>query len=44
MLEFILVEQNKVEAPSLLLADFNYFINKAIYQYLNKRYAFYDLS
>jgi hypothetical protein len=31
MYEAVLVEMNKVEAPSMLLEDFNYFINKAIY-------------
>ena len=34
-------EMNKVEAPSMLLEDFNYFINKAIYQYINKKYNIY---
>jgi hypothetical protein len=28
--EAMLVELNKVEAPSLLLEDYNYFLNKAI--------------
>jgi hypothetical protein len=36
MLEALLVELNKVNAPSLLLEDYNYFINKAINQYVNK--------
>lgn len=31
MYEAVLIEMNKVEAPSMLLEDFNYFINKAIY-------------
>lgn len=30
MLEYLLIETNKVNAPSLLLEDYNYFINKAI--------------
>lgn len=28
--EATLIEINKVKAPSLLLEDFNYFINKAV--------------
>lgn len=40
--EFALIELNKVEAPSLLLEDYNYFINKAVYQYINKAYNQYD--
>lgn len=42
--ENILVEINKVEAPSLLLEDFNYFINKAILAYITTRYPYYDLN
>ena len=38
MLESLLIELDKVNAPSLLLDDYNYFINKAIYQYINKNY------
>lgn len=38
MLEALLIELDKVNAPSLLLDDYNYFINKAIYQYVNKSY------
>ena len=40
----MLVEMNKLEAPSMLLEDFNYIINKAIYQYINKRYNIYDVN
>lgn len=39
-----LVELNKVSAPNFLLEDFNYYINKAIYQYINKRYNLYDIN
>lgn len=39
-----LVELNKVSAPNFLLEDFNYYINKAIYQYINKRYNIYDIN
>lgn len=35
---------NKVDAPVLLLEDFNYFFNKAVYQYINKRYNIYDTN
>lgn len=35
---------NKVEAPSLLLSDFNYFINKATANYINTRYNLYDVN
>lgn len=34
-----LIELNKVHAPSLLLVDYNYFINKAIQQYANLVYT-----
>lgn len=39
-----LVELNKVSTPNFLLEDFNYYINKAIYQYINKRYNIYDIN
>lgn len=39
-----LVEMNKTAAPSILLEDFNYLLNKAIYQYVNKRYNIYDIN
>ena len=42
--EGVLVEMNKVQAPSLLLEDFNYLFNKAINQYINKKYNIYDVS
>ena len=42
--EYALIEMNKVEAPSLLLEDFNYFINKAVQQYINKVYNRYDIN
>lgn len=42
--EYALVELNKKEAPSLLLEDYNYFINKAINQYINKMYNAYDIN
>ena len=42
--EATLIELNKVQAPSLLLEDYNYFINKALYQYVNKKYNIYDVN
>lgn len=42
--EGVLIEMNKVQAPSLLLEDFNYLFNKAINQYINKKYNIYDIS
>lgn len=42
--EATLIELNKVQAPSLLLEDYNYFINKAVYQYINKKYNIYDVN
>lgn len=40
----LLLELSKVNAPSLLLEDFNYFINKSISQFINKRYNIYDIN
>ena len=37
--EYALIELNKLEAPSLLLEDYNCFINKAVQQYINLVYA-----
>lgn len=42
--EGVLVELNKVGAPTVLMEDFNYLFNKAIYQYINKRYNIYDVD
>lgn len=39
-----LIEVNKLEAPSMLLEDYNYFINKAIQQYINKTYNRYEIN
>ena len=44
LFEYALIELNKREAPSLLLEDYNYFINKAINQYINKVYNAYELD
>lgn len=40
----LLIELNKEQAPSMLLADFNYFCNKAIQQCINKQYNVYDVN
>lgn len=40
----LLIELNKEQAPSMLLADFNYFYNKAAQQYINKQYNMYDVN
>lgn len=42
--ENVLIELNKENAPNILLEDFNYFVNKAVYQYTNKRYNIYDIN
>lgn len=42
--EGVLIELRKENAPNILLEDFNYFINKAINQYVNKRYNIYDVN
>ena len=39
-----LIEQNKQEAPTLLIEEFNYLINKAIIQYTNLTYARFDIN
>lgn len=40
--ENVLTELNKRKAPSILLADFNYYVMKGIYSYINIRYLAYD--
>ena len=42
--ESLLTELSKVKAPSMLLSDFNYYMNKAVNQYINKRYNLYDVN
>ena len=39
-----LIEHNKHEAPTLLIEEYNYTINKAIIQYINLTYARFDLN
>lgn len=40
----LLTELSKVNAPSMLLEDYNYYLNRAINQYINKRYNIYDIN
>lgn len=40
----LLTELNKVNAPAILLEDFNYWVNVAVYKYINKRYNIYDVN
>lgn len=42
--DYALIEQNKHEAPTLLIEEYNYLINKAIYQYINLTYARFDVN
>ena len=42
--EAVQIELNKENAPNIMLEDFNYFANKAINQYINKRYNIYDIN
>ena len=42
--ERVLIELNKEHAPALLIDDFNHFIMRAIYQYVNKRYNLYNTT
>lgn len=42
--EAVLTELNKLQAPSITLGDFNYFANKGISQYMNRKYNVYDTT
>ena len=42
--EGVLIELNKENAPNVLLEDFNYFANKAVNNYVNKRYNIYEIK
>ena len=42
--DYALIEMDKVGAPSLLLEDYNYFMNKAVQQYINKGYNRYPIN
>lgn len=41
---YVLVELNKVQAPSILLDDFVYLLNKSIQRYVNKRYNLFEVN
>lgn len=41
--EYLLIEVNKRKAPSILLEDFIYFANRAINQFINKKYNAYEM-
>lgn len=40
----VLIELNKVQAPSILLEDFVYFYNKAVQQYINRQYSVFEMT
>lgn len=42
--EAVLIELNKVQAPSLLVKDFVYLYNKATQEYFNKRYNLFEVN
>ena len=42
--EGVLIELNKENTSNIMLEDFNYFANKAINNYTNKRYNIYDVN
>lgn len=42
--ESLLIELNKVQAPSLLIDDFIYLFNKSVQQYINKRYNLFEIN
>lgn len=42
--EGVLIELNKDNASNILLEDFNYYANKAINNFVNKKYNIYDVS
>lgn len=44
LFESLLIELAKQGSPSMLLQDFNYYANKAVNQYINKRYNIYDVN
>lgn len=44
LFEGVLIDLNKINAPTLKLYEFNYLCNKAINQYINKIYNIYDIN
>lgn len=44
MIDYALIEQNKIEAPSLEIIQYNYFLNKSIDNVLKLNYGYYDIN
>jgi len=44
VLDYSLIEQNKIESPSLEIIQYNYFFNKAIDNVLKLNYGYYDIN
>lgn len=42
--EGVLIELNKENAPNIMLEDFNYFANKTVNMFINKKYNIYDIN
>jgi len=42
--ENVLTEVNKIESASILLKDFNYLVNKTVYQICNKNYNYFEIN
>lgn len=42
--ESLLIELNKVQAPSIMISDFIYLFNKAVQAYVNERYNLFDAN
>lgn len=42
--EAVAIELNKIQAPTIKLYEFNYFINQAVMQFVNKIYNIYDIN
>lgn len=42
--EAVAIELSKIQAPTIKLYEFNYFINQAIMQFVNKIYNIYDIN
>lgn len=40
--EYVLIECNKVGTATIFLEDFNFFLNKACQEFINKRYALFE--
>lgn len=40
--EYVLIECNKVGTATIFLEDFNFFVNKACQEFINKRYALFE--